>query len=30
MAARLSAADFIATITLGRAERYDIIAVSPK
>lgn len=29
IAARLSAEDFIATITLGRAERYDIIAVSP-
>ncbi|PJA48313.1 MAG: hypothetical protein CO170_03095 [candidate division SR1 bacterium CG_4_9_14_3_um_filter_40_9] len=30
MAARLSAENFIATITLGRAERYDILAVSPK
>ena len=30
IAARLSAEDFITTITLGRAERYDIIAVSPK
>lgn len=29
IAARLSAEDFITTITLGRAERYDIIAVSP-
>jgi hypothetical protein len=28
IAARLSAEDFIATITLGRAERYDIIAIS--
>ena len=30
IAARLSAENFIATITLGRAERYDILAVSPK
>lgn len=30
IAARLSAEDFITTITLGRAERYDIIAVSPQ
>lgn len=29
IAARLSAENFIATITLGRAERYDILAVSP-
>lgn len=29
IAARLSAKDFITTITLGRAERYDILAVSP-
>lgn len=28
-AARLSARNFIVTITLGRAERYDILAVSP-
>ncbi len=30
IASRLSAENFIATITLGRAERYDILAVSPK
>jgi len=30
LAARLSALDFIVTITLGRAERYDILAISPK
>ena len=30
LAARLSAMDFIATITLGRAEQYDILALSPK
>lgn len=30
IASRLSAEDFIATITLGRAERYDILALSPK
>jgi hypothetical protein len=29
IASRLSAENFIATITLGRAERYDILAVSP-
>lgn len=29
IAARLSAENFIVTITLGRAEKYDIIAVSP-
>jgi hypothetical protein len=29
MAARLSSENFIATITLGRAERYDIIAINP-
>ena len=28
-AARLSALNFTVTITLGRAERYDILAVSP-
>ena len=30
VAARLSALDFVATITLGRAEKYDILALSPK
>lgn len=30
LAARLSAEDFIVTITLGRAEKYDILAVNPK
>lgn len=30
LASRLSAEDFIATITLGRTERYDILAISPK
>jgi hypothetical protein len=30
VAALLSAMDFTATITLGRAERYDILAVSPQ
>jgi hypothetical protein len=30
VASRLSAEDFIVTITLGRAEKYDILAVSPK
>ena len=30
IAARLSAKNFITTITLWRAERYDIIAVSPQ
>lgn len=30
IAARLSALDFVATITLGRAEKYDILALSPK
>ena len=30
IASRLSALDFTVTITLGRAERYDILAVSPK
>lgn len=29
IAARLSAENFIATITLGRAEQYDILALSP-
>ena len=29
IAARLSAEDFVATITLGRAEKYDILAVAP-
>ncbi|MEK7535581.1 MAG: hypothetical protein AAB590_01010 [Patescibacteria group bacterium] len=29
IAARLSALDFTATITLGRAEKYDILALSP-
>ncbi len=29
IASRLSAENFIATITLGRAERYDILAVNP-
>lgn len=30
IASVLSSHDFIVTITLGRAEKYDIIAVSPK
>ena len=30
IAARLSALDFITTITLGRTEKYDILALSPK
>ena len=30
IASQLSARDFIATVTLGRAERYDILAVNPK
>ncbi len=30
VASRLSAIDFTATITLGRAEKYDILAVGPK
>lgn len=30
IASRLSAVNFIATITLGRAEKYDILALSPK
>ncbi|MCX6745731.1 MAG: hypothetical protein NTX00_01805 [Candidatus Parcubacteria bacterium] len=30
LASRLSAENFIATITLGRAERYDILAVNPR
>ncbi len=30
IASRLSAENFIATITLGRAEQYDILALSPK
>lgn len=30
IASRLSALNFITTLTLGRAERYDIIAVGPK
>ena len=29
-ASRLSAENFVATITLGRAEKYDILALSPK
>jgi len=29
IASRLSARDFTTTITLGRAERYDILALSP-
>jgi len=29
IAARLSALNFVATITLGRAEKYDILALSP-
>jgi hypothetical protein len=30
IASRLSAVDFVATITLGRAEKYDILALSPQ
>ena len=30
IASRLSAEDFIATLTLGRTEKYDILALSPK
>ncbi|OGZ77556.1 MAG: hypothetical protein A2360_03760 [Candidatus Staskawiczbacteria bacterium RIFOXYB1_FULL_32_11] len=30
IASRLSALNFVATITLGRAEKYDILAISPK
>jgi len=30
IAARLSVLNFTATITLGRAEKYDILALSPK
>jgi hypothetical protein len=30
IASRLSEKDFTVTITLGRAERYDILALSPK
>ncbi len=30
LASRLSAENFIVTITLGRAEKYDILAVTPK
>lgn len=30
IATRLSAINFIATITLGRAEKYDVLALSPK
>ena len=30
IAARLSAMDFTVTLTLGRAEKYDILALSPK
>ncbi len=30
IASRLSANNFIATITLGRAEKYDILTVTPK
>ena len=29
IASRLSAEDFIVTVTLGRAEEYDILAISP-
>jgi len=30
IAARLSALDFVVTITLGRAEKYDLLTLSPK
>ena len=30
IASRLSAENFIVTITLGRAERYDILTINPK
>lgn len=30
IASRLSAENFVVTITLGRAEKYDILAVTPK
>jgi hypothetical protein len=30
IASRLSALDFTATLTLGRAEKYDILALGPK
>lgn len=30
IASRLSALDYTVTITLGRAEKYDILALSPK
>lgn len=30
IASRLSAMNFVTTITLGRAEKYDILALSPK
>lgn len=30
LAARLSAENFTVTITLGRAEKYDILAINPK
>ncbi|HAE36413.1 MAG: hypothetical protein UR85_C0002G0036 [Candidatus Nomurabacteria bacterium GW2011_GWF2_35_66] len=30
IASRLSALNFVATITLGRAEKYDILTLSPK
>ncbi|MCK9368585.1 group I intron-associated PD-(D/E)XK endonuclease [Candidatus Dojkabacteria bacterium] len=30
IASRLSALDYTVTITLGRAERYDLLALSPK
>ena len=30
IAARLSAINFVTTITLGRAEKYDILALSPR
>lgn len=30
IASRLSAENFVATITLGRAEKYDILAINPK
>src|SRR3990167_4696838 len=29
IASRLSAENFVATLTLGRAEKYDILALSP-
>ena len=30
LASRLSAKNFVVTITLGRAEKYDILAINPK